>query len=79
MGKNTSVSLGEDYEAFIGEDVANDQHQNASDMIRAGLCLPEEEDHRHTLLSNAIQKGLGSGIAHDFDPAQHLATLKSKR
>ena len=79
MGKNTSVSLGEHYETFIGAGVANGRYQNASEMIRAGLRLLEEEEHRFMLLSNAIQKGLDSGVADDFDPEQHLATLKSQR
>lgn len=29
-------------------------------------------------LKKAIQEGIDSGIAHDFDPKKHLEALKSK-
>jgi len=30
-------------------------------------------------LRNAIQDGIDSGIAHDFDPEKHLESLKAKK
>lgn len=30
-------------------------------------------------LKNAIQEGIDSGIAHDFDPKKNLKKLKAKR
>jgi antitoxin ParD1/3/4 len=30
-------------------------------------------------LRNAIQEGIDSGIAHDFDPKKNLEELKAKR
>ena len=69
MRRNTSVSLGSYFEAY----------KNASEVIRAGLRLLEEEEHRIAVLKNAIQEGLDSGVAVDFDPTEHLASLKAAR
>ena len=48
-------------------------------MIRAGLRLLEEEENKVVALRNAIQEGIDSGIAHDFDPKKHLESLKAKK
>lgn len=46
-------------------------------MVRAGLRLLEEEELRVNALRRAIDDGLNSGIATNFDPAAHLAKLKT--
>lgn len=79
MGKNTSVSLGGHYESFVEDRIAQGRYQNASEMIRAGLRLLEEEESRFMLLSNAIEEGIGSGVARNFDAKKHLAELKAKK
>lgn len=79
MGKNTSISLGFHYETFIEERVANGRYQNTSEVIRAGLRLPEDEENRFIVLSNAISDGVNSEIALNFDPKQHLEELKAKK
>lgn len=48
-------------------------------MIRAGLRLLEEEESKVTALKNAIQDGIDSRIATDFDPNKHLEALKGKK
>jgi antitoxin ParD1/3/4 len=78
MGKNTSVSLGHHFEAFIEGSVETGRYQNASEVIRAGLRLLEEEEHRYMQLRNAIQEGIESGTSADFNPTKHLAELKAK-
>jgi antitoxin ParD1/3/4 len=79
MGKNTSVSLGDHYESFVENIVVKGRYQNASEVIRAGLRLLEDEESRFLLLSKAIHEGLDSGIAEGFDPKKHLESLKKKR
>jgi len=79
MGKNTSISLGDHFESFIEHTVVNGRFKNASEVLRAGLRLLEEEENRISLLKNAIQEGIDSGRANDFDPKQHLAILKARR
>lgn len=79
MGRNTSISLGEHFESFIESTVSNGRFSNASEVVRAGLRLLEEEENRITLLRNAIHEGLESGRAVDFNPQKHLETLKSSK
>jgi len=78
MGNNTSVSLGNYFEEFVEDSIAKGRFKNASEMIRAGLRLLEEEEHKAMALKKAIKDGLDSGIAHNFDPKQHLAAIKAQ-
>lgn len=52
--------------------------KNASEVVRAGLRLFEEEENRMIALRAAIQEGIESGIAYDFNPELHLEKLKAK-
>ena len=79
MSKNTSVSLGDHFEGFVEGRVAIGRYKNASEVIRAGLRLLEEEEDRVQSLRNAIQEGVNSGIAVNFDAKKHLEKLKSGR
>jgi antitoxin ParD1/3/4 len=77
--KNTSISLGNYFEQFVQIQVASGRYKNVSEVIRAGLRLLENEESKTIALKNAIQQGIDSGIAQDFDPEQHLQLLKAKR
>lgn len=79
MGKNTSVSLGNYFESFVENKIAQGRYKNASEVIRAGLRLLEEEENLVSALKNAIQEGLNSGIATNFDPKKHLESLKASK
>lgn len=76
MGRNTSISLGNHFEDFIESAISKGRFNNASEVVRAGLRLLEEEENRIMVLRNAIQEGIESGRATDFDPEKHLQTLK---
>lgn len=78
MGRNTSVSLGNYFEEFVDSKVAQGRYKNASEVIRAGLRLLEEEEHKVQILKDAIREGIESGIAKDFNPKTHLESLKAK-
>lgn len=75
--KNTSVSLGPHFDNFIQVSIEEGRYGSASEMVRAGLRLLEEEELRVNALRCAINDGLNSGIATNFDPAAHLARLKT--
>lgn len=79
MGRNTSISLGNHFESFIEHSITDGRFNNASEVIRAGLRLLEEEENRFITLRKAINEGLNSGRAINFDPKRHLESLKVKR
>lgn len=75
--KNTSISLGNYFDQFVQTQVSVGRYKNVSEVIRAGLRLLENEESKVIALRNAIQKGIDSGIAHDFDPEKHFQELKA--
>ena len=77
--KTTSVALGAYFEDFIREKIQEGRYNNASEVIRAGLRLLEENENRLYNLKNAIQEGMESCIVADFDPVEHLKYLKSTK
>lgn len=79
MGRNTSVSLGDYFENFVDNKVTEGRFNSASEVIRAGLRLLEEEENKILALKNAIQEGMESGIAKGFDPQKYLESLKAKK
>lgn len=79
MSKNTSVTLGSYFEQFIQNILREGRYKNASEVVRAGLRLLEEEEQKIIALRHAIDEGINSGLAEDFDPEEYLKTLKAKR
>lgn len=79
MGRNTSVSLGDYFEDFVENRISEGRFKNVSEVIRAGLRLLEEEENKVKALKNAIQEGINSGIALNFDSKKHLKQLKANK
>lgn len=78
MGRNTSVSLGNHFEEFVDDKISQGRFKNASEVIRAGLRLLEEEENKLQFLKNAIKEGIESGVTKNFEPENQLASLKAK-
>ena len=62
MARNTSVSLGDHFAGFIDQKVKEGRYGSASDMIRAGLRLLEEEEAKLERLRALIAEGDASAI-----------------
>ena len=79
MGKNTSISLGDHFEEFIEQRIVEGRYKNASEVIRAGLRLLEEEEQQYYTLKKAIQEGIDSGVAVNFNPKTFLKEVKKAK
>jgi antitoxin ParD1/3/4 len=78
MSKNTSVTLGSHFERIIAESIQSGRYASASEVIRAGLRLVDEEEQNIRLLRDAITAGENSGYVNDYDPVSHLESLNAK-
>jgi antitoxin ParD1/3/4 len=79
MSKNTSITLGNYFDDFVQSRIAAGRYKNASEVIRAGLRLLEEEENKVIALKEAIQEGIDSEIVEDFNPEQFLKNLKAQK
>ena len=65
----TSVALGPHFETFVKEQLSVGRFNNASEVIRAGLRLLEDQEHAQALklqeLRSAIAAGAASGPGRD--------------
>lgn len=63
MQKNTSVTIGDHFAAFIAEQVRRGRYSSASEAVRAGLRLLEEWETKLAALQEALKEGQESGFA----------------
>jgi antitoxin ParD1/3/4 len=79
VARNTSISLGDHFAAFVDRQVEGGRYASASDVVRAGLRLLEEHEARVDALRQALAEGEASGPAMPFDleaflEGRHAAT-----
>ena len=77
--KTTSVALGPHFEDFIQASILSGRYNNASEVVRSGLRLLEIEEQKLANLRSAVQEGIDSGIAEDFNPDTFLNTMKNRK
>ena len=78
ISKNTSVTLGNHFEKIINKGITPGRYSSASEVIRAGLRLIEQEESKIELLRNAIEEGEKSGLVTNFNSKLHLENLKKR-
>jgi antitoxin ParD1/3/4 len=67
MSKVSSFSLGEHFTRFVEEQVDQGRYGSASDVVRAGLRLLEEQETMLAALHAALIEGEQSGPSTPFD------------
>ena len=77
MAKNTSVLIGDHFEAFIGEQVKTGRFASASEVVRAALRAFEEDEIRKDRILEALEEGERSGFV-EFDPEEKLNEFHKK-
>jgi antitoxin ParD1/3/4 len=77
--KNTSISLGNHFDDFVSSQVASGRYKNVSEVIRAGLRLLEDEEHKSMALKSAVKQGMESPLVQDFDFRENLQKLKANK
>lgn len=76
MAQNTSISLDDHFAGFMSREIASGRYRSASEVVRAGLRLLEDQETRMAALRAALDEGERSGEPDDFD---FDAFIESKR
>ena len=63
MAKNTSITLGEHFEGFIAQQIADGRYASASEVVRAALRQFEDSEKKIALLRRLLEEGEQSGTA----------------
>ena len=77
--KTTSVALGPHFEDFIQASILSGRYNNASEVVRSGLRLLEDQEQKMAALRSAIEEGMNSGIVDDFDSQDFLQQMKARK
>lgn len=78
MARNTSVTLGQHFDAFVSQKVNQGRFQSVSEVVRAGLRKLEEDESKLQLLRNKLQAGEDSPAVEGFDKHTFLSSLHEK-
>ena len=78
MPRNTSVTLGEHFEAFVNEKIAEGRFQSVSEAVRAGLRRLEEDELKLDALRAKLAAGEASALVEDFSPGGFLVDMRER-
>ncbi|MBK9275011.1 MAG: type II toxin-antitoxin system ParD family antitoxin [Flavobacteriales bacterium] len=78
MSKNTSILLGDHFEAFVARQVKSGKYTSLSGVIRASLRLFEVEETKKESLIKELKKGERSVFIAEFDGELFLKDLHRK-
>ena len=63
MPKNTSMTLGEHFDGFIAQKISEGRFASASEVVRAGLRMLEDNESKIATLRRLLEEGEQSGTA----------------
>ncbi len=78
MAKNTSIILGEHFDKFIQAEIKSGRYASASEIIRSGLRLLENEKKKITAINKALVVGEDSGTPVAFDNDKFKARMNKR-
>jgi len=80
MPRNTSVTLGDHFDAFVEAKISEGRFASVSEAVRAGLRLLENEEQKLALLRAKLEQAELSPLVEDFDVDDLIVELdKEKR
>jgi antitoxin ParD1/3/4 len=74
MVKNTSIALGEHFNGFIANQIKSGRFGSASEVVRAGLRLLENNETKLETLRAMLAEGEHSGLS-DYSYETFIAEL----
>lgn len=78
MAKNTSIILGDHFDQFIKGELQSGRYASASEVLRSGLRLLENEKHKIKAINNALMEGEESGTPQSFDNEKFKMKMRAK-
>lgn len=78
MSRNTSVTLGEHFEAFVNDSIVAGRYQTVSEVVRAGLRKLEDDEHKLEALRGKLAAGERSAKVKDFSADKFLEKMHRK-
>ncbi|MDA0207456.1 MAG: type II toxin-antitoxin system ParD family antitoxin [Acidobacteria bacterium] len=78
MAKNTSITIGDHFEAFIAEQIRVGRYGSVSEVVRASLRLLEEHEQSVQAVRQALIDGEKSGDAGELDMKAIRAQAKKR-
>lgn len=79
MKRNTSVELSDEISEFVAREVKSGRYGSASEVIRAGLRLLQDQETRMAALRAALIEGEQSGAPVSFDIDRFIESRKAAR
>ncbi|MGN7247568.1 type II toxin-antitoxin system ParD family antitoxin [Janibacter anophelis] len=77
MAQNTSISLDDHFADFLAREVASGRYRSASEVVRAGLRMLEDQETQLAALRAALVAGEDSGAPEVFDFDAFVAAKKA--
>ena len=75
--KNTSIALGKPFTDFARQKVESGEFGSTSEVVREAMRRYIAEDSKREALDRALQKGLDSGPAREFNFDEFLQEMRA--